>query len=645
VVKRLLAFLVLGIFLAPAMRAQNSVISKLRNSKHDFSVSSGATLKATDEDALCLFCHTPHNARPAAPLWNHAMSEGYTYQVYSSSTLKASVSQPQSGDSSKLCLSCHDGTVALGDTVNNGMIPFQNVALDQKMPVSSRANLAGAALDFADDHPFAFEPDPALNPFIRLPASEDPVRLDHQGRVQCTSCHDPHDEDRDPVVRRFLVRSNSASAICLACHDLKGGAGANLWSWSGAEGEPSAHKTSVNAYTEQTNAGVEWLGSHTGYTTVATNACAACHRSHTAHESVRLLKGQTDQTCFQCHDGNPLTGLRDMKSQFTSKMYVHPSLGPQANHDLNEAPDQILTRHAACSDCHNPHAARPSPSGVVPPQLPGALLGVSGIAADGSPRDPRRGGTDALYEYETCFKCHSYNPNKPQLPGYQAYGPRPTRQVDSSDLRVALASGVSWHPVTRPRGLSAGPGGAVPSLLSAPVDASGAPIPGRTLSGSTQISCTDCHANDTGRALGSGYDGPAGPHGSNVIHILERGYIVESAGGTPGQTSHIPYSASNYAMCFKCHSEQSLKNDESFPSHWKHMQVASCATCHDAHGVPSGSAVNHGSLINFDLNIVAPAGDGTGPYWTDLTPASGSTVFRGSCSLTCHGADHRNVSY
>jgi len=75
------------------------------------------------------------------------------------------------------------------------------------------------------------------------------------------------------------------------------------------------------------------------------------------------------------------------------------------------------------------------------------------------------------------------------------------------------------------------------------------------------------------------------------------------------------------------------------------MQKASCATCHDSHGVPNGTAVNNGSLVNFDLNIVAPNSNGQGPAWTDLTPAPGSTSFQGSCSLRCHGKDHTGATY
>jgi predicted CXXCH cytochrome family protein len=175
--------------------------------------------------------------------------------------------------------------------------------------------------------------------------------------LQCTTCHDPHSESIDPVENRFLVKNNSGAAICISCHDLKGGTGANLWSWGGTQGLPSSHKTAANLYNTQTNGGITWLGAHTGYTTTTTNGCEACHRPHTAQEASQLLKGETDHICFQCHDGNQVPRLPDVKSSFTRKMYVHPSLGPQAGHDAAEAPGSIQTRHAACDDCHNPHAA------------------------------------------------------------------------------------------------------------------------------------------------------------------------------------------------------------------------------------------------------------------------------------------------
>ena len=625
-------------------KIDSSVIRRLLNSKHDFSARSKSDIRAASKDEMCVFCHTPHRANPAAGLWNQKESTGYTYQVYQSSTMTSTVSQPHSTDSSKLCLSCHDGTVALGDTVNDGLIPMRSLPGDQKLPPSNPGNLAGGGLSLADSHPFAFSPNLSNNQ-VRQPPPGDLVTLDQQGRVQCASCHDPHNETVDPVEGRFLVKGNSSSAICTSCHNLRGGSGVNLWSWNGSQGQPSAHEVSAATYNGGTNAGTTWLGAHTGYTTTATNGCESCHRPHAAHDSARLLKGETDRVCFQCHDGNVVTRLPDLESEITRKLYFHPSMGPQPGHDPDEAPNNILSRHAACDDCHNAHAAHADSQTLLPPRLSGALLGESGIAADGTVRDPHRGGTEALYDYEICLKCHSYNLNQPQVPGYSRYGPLPYRQIRSIDLRQALTSAASFHPVTTPSGLSAGPGGAVPSLLRTMVDGNGAPIPGRTLSGSSQIYCTDCHSNDTGRNLGGSYKGPAGPHGSNVIHILERNYVIEVPAGGSGNTPGIPYASSNYELCFKCHSEQSLRNNESFKLHSQHMAITSCATCHDPHGVPNGTTLHNGSLINFDLNVVAPSSTGAGPQWTDLTPAPGSTTFKGSCTLRCHGQDHKNMGY
>lgn len=613
--------------------AQNSRMSKLKNSHHDFSTASAASVKSTSSDALCLFCHTPHNAKPAAPLWNHTLTTGITYQVYQSTTLQSSVGQPLPADSSKLCLSCHDGTVALGDTVNDGQIPFQNVNAQGMLPTSNPGNLGGTNYDLQDDHPVAFTPDLSNNQLVKPPVG-DPVKLDSQGRLQCTACHDPHNEYIDPVENRFLVKNNSGSAICTTCHTLKGGTGSNLWSWDGSTGLPSGHKIATNTYDTSTNdGGISWLGAHTGYTTTATNGCESCHRPHTAHNAERLMKGETDQTCFQCHDGNPATAQPNLQAEFTGKTYVHPSLGPQAGHDPDESPNNITTRHAACDDCHNAHATRADAIAVSAPQIPGSVLGDTGIAADGTPHDARRGTGDAQYEYEVCLKCHSYNSNKPQIPGYTGYGTLPNRQFLSTDIRQAITSAASWHPISSARGLSLTQ---VPSLLPGMVyNDRTTQIPGRTLSPSTQIYCIDCHSNDSGSNLGAGFTGPRGPHGSNIIHLLERNYTIEPVTGTPGITPNLPYSSSNYSLCFKCHSETSLQNNQSFQNHSDHMAVTSCATCHDPHGVPSGNAVNNSFLINFDLNVVAPNSSGQLVYqYTNGAPNPDS------CQLKCHNADH-----
>ncbi len=77
---------------------------------------------------ICVFCHTPHGAATGAgnpPLWNKALPTG-PYEVYNtsvSSTIDGStatdgVGGGAIGSVSIACLSCHDGTQAMNNFIN-----------------------------------------------------------------------------------------------------------------------------------------------------------------------------------------------------------------------------------------------------------------------------------------------------------------------------------------------------------------------------------------------------------------------------------------------------------------------------------------------------------------------------------------------
>ncbi|MEK7684933.1 MAG: cytochrome c3 family protein [Verrucomicrobiota bacterium] len=74
--------------------------------------------------------------------------------------------------------------------------------------------------DLADDHPVSFSYDTGLanaNAQLKDPATlTGPVRLDKNGQLQCTACHDAHDNRYG----KFLVRNNTASALCATCHKM-----------------------------------------------------------------------------------------------------------------------------------------------------------------------------------------------------------------------------------------------------------------------------------------------------------------------------------------------------------------------------------------------------------------------------------------
>jgi len=205
--KGILAILTTFVFLGFSTVA----FAAITGSPHDFS--SGATWNSTGE--ICVPCHTPHHAMSTeAPLWNHEESVA-TYTMYDntvSSTFDATPETEPDGPS-KLCLSCHDGTVGLGNFgPNTGNTDY----------------VTGTALldtDLRDDHPVSFTYDDTLattdgelyDPTTQISGLGGTIAEDmlFAGKVQCASCHDPHDN----INTNFLLKSNASSLLCLTCHN------------------------------------------------------------------------------------------------------------------------------------------------------------------------------------------------------------------------------------------------------------------------------------------------------------------------------------------------------------------------------------------------------------------------------------------
>lgn len=445
--------LVVGLWAAPA-RADG-----LLGSKHDLSVAGPGPIKASAESAVCIFCHTPHRAASDTPLWNRTASAA-NYTPYSSSTAKAVMGQPTGA--SKLCLSCHDGTVALG-MVSSRSTPIQMQSGVTTLPPGP----SRLGTDLSDDHPVSITYDNGLasaNGQLRPPGTlTDKVRLDHNRQMQCTSCHDSHDNKYG----KFLVQDNTGSALCITCHDM------SFW-------QTSAHRTSTKTWN---GAGIDpWP--HTEATTVAANACENCHAPHTAGTKPRLLNfADEERNCFSCHSGT--VAARNIQAEF-NKTSVHPILNATGLHDPAE--DAVNpSRHVECNDCHNPHAA--SSSSATVPLASGALAGLTGVNATGGVITP------LTKEYELCFRCHADS---------VARGPaRVPRRVSQTNTRLEFTpSAASFHPVE-----TVGRNPNVPSLLA----------PWTT---SSLMYCTDCHNNNQGP--GAGGAGPKGPHGSVYTPLLEQ---------------------------------------------------------------------------------------------------------------------------
>ena len=184
-------------------------VAQITGSAHDFS---GQGWNTTGE--ICIVCHTPHNADITVgnvPLWNHELTTA-TFTPYTSNTLDATVGQPTGG--SKLCLSCHDGTVALDNF--GGTTGGTNY-------ISGDANIG---TDLSDDHPISFTYDAALatadgglfDPTTTNSGLGGTINADmlFGGQLQCASCHDVHNGSGQASL---LLMSNDASALCLTCHN------------------------------------------------------------------------------------------------------------------------------------------------------------------------------------------------------------------------------------------------------------------------------------------------------------------------------------------------------------------------------------------------------------------------------------------
>jgi len=204
----------------------------ITGTKHDLSISGGGTIKSTDQTEICIFCHTPHAAlkNDNIPLWNHALSPN-TYGVYTSPTIDATDLTEVGGITeataavSNLCLSCHDGSVAV-NSLNNPSNARPTTTMAGAMAggitnITGAANLGFGADALKNDHPvnFTYNPGsgPGLDSTLVATASLTGVKL-YSNKVQCASCHDPH-TSADPTGLAFLRVSMSASTLCFACHN------------------------------------------------------------------------------------------------------------------------------------------------------------------------------------------------------------------------------------------------------------------------------------------------------------------------------------------------------------------------------------------------------------------------------------------
>lgn len=648
--RRLLAVL---LFLMSAGAVGSAAAQSLVGvTRHNMSVSGPGVVRATTESQVCVFCHTPHRvATQTAPGWNRRQP-GSHYMPYGSGSMQANVGQPNGA--SKLCLSCHDGTIALGQVLNlrgtrPALIALQGTDASGQFPAGTPPVIGTILLN---DHPVSFTFDQALkNADGELvdPASlTGPVRLSPGSNpnvadaVQCTSCHDAHDEGAGKFLRQQT--KGQADNLCLTCHEKQG--------WPGSTHESSATDWPAGQSVEK----------------VRDHSCVACHASHTVAGAEQLLLNGAlggvsamEETCYMCHQASGSGGIaQDIRSQFVKTRRHNVTSNPGAHKPIsitrppaglpenvllspgNPAEDPRYTdvAHVECVDCHNPHRVTRfnRTEGVRGIALNGSIL--ENVVNDSVPAD----GQPSSMQYPVCLRCHGDTFDR-----VIGTGTLPSGATPGNKKTEFQTTNSSFHPV-------AGPGRNASSSLDAQLAPAG-------LNVNSVIKCTDCHNNNAyettfGRAppYGTTPANPVGPHGSTYASILRANYWS----ALPGPSS---WNAANFNLCFRCHDENRLMgssgtatnfSDGSTNLHELHMAspdavAASRMTCSSCHynthsnqqspntqytidGVTTTTPPpdRRTVLVNFHPNTSACCGRPR-PEWEYETSSR-----RRRCYVTCH---------
>lgn len=249
-----LAFALLGVTVVSAQAPGTGIA----NTKHDFTLwnPTGGDASNTINVGKCTFCHTPHKAQQQALIWNHKLSAVASYSWGAGATtvggtLLPTISSTWNG-ATKLCLSCHDGSVAIGDIAwfdkasHQGLAAINTRTMSADFPNSQIATTTGGmGTNHPVAHPFpgagastyntrtsgaaavlsGWQPNP-ITSGIRLFNDDGSGNISvasvpgTQTGIECSSCHDPH--NGSGVTGAYFLRGNltgnGVDYICTKCH-------------------------------------------------------------------------------------------------------------------------------------------------------------------------------------------------------------------------------------------------------------------------------------------------------------------------------------------------------------------------------------------------------------------------------------------
>jgi hypothetical protein len=229
-------------------------------SAHDFTKDTWSPASSYTPN-LCFFCHIVHKTAtngsgatqvtsanaPGRFLWNHSLSSTASYGVYTSATFNAMLTQAgialptdlgaannlTAYTASNLCLSCHDGTVAIGSFYESGFgLPANGATWNNGHGASTYMWTGMQLTDLSKTHPVNFQYTPALASAAGITSPANANSVDGNFEVplygnsymlQCPTCHDPHNgasslSGGSFPFARGIFQTSGGTTFCTYCH-------------------------------------------------------------------------------------------------------------------------------------------------------------------------------------------------------------------------------------------------------------------------------------------------------------------------------------------------------------------------------------------------------------------------------------------
>lgn len=176
-----------------AEKIRKQMLRGLVGSKHDFA--------KDDENGrdVCATCHTPHLGGVPIPRLDGRGEPPQLLRPYEGIEV-------QLNGWSLLCLGCHDGTTA-PDVYTSS----------HATTISSQLGNSRLGTRGLRSHPVGVKYAPKDEKYHPRAAVEAAGLKLPNGRIECTTCHDPHNTHGYPGM---LKTSNHRSRLCLTCHRL-----------------------------------------------------------------------------------------------------------------------------------------------------------------------------------------------------------------------------------------------------------------------------------------------------------------------------------------------------------------------------------------------------------------------------------------